>query len=332
MKSWMRQAVVLAGLALGAPAGAATVSDYTSFHVLGDSLSDRGNVYRATFGRVPASPPYWRGRFSNGPVWAEHVEGAFAAEDLPTGNHAWGGAKANRDGDFNPDLAIQARRYRSIDSDRRGERSLVALWAGANDIMGSVGGSDVGIVGRRAANAVGGVAGSLRRSGVGDLMIFNMPDLGVLPAYGDRDDLSLSATLGSRAYNRQLGRQVAGLRAAGANVTVVNAYGLLAAVIADPTRFGLRNTDTPCLSDGERCSPRQAAQRAFWDDQHPSRVLHEGLADAALRALAATPASSVAVAASPAPVPLPAPAALLAGAMLWLGVAARRRRRASPCP
>ena len=75
--------------------------------------------------------------------------GAFAARGLPTGDHAWGGARASRAGRFNPDLAYQATRYRLIDEDRRGDRPLVALWAGANDIMGSVGGTDVRSMMRR---------------------------------------------------------------------------------------------------------------------------------------------------------------------------------------
>jgi outer membrane lipase/esterase len=328
VRRWIGRAVVVAGLLLAAPAGAAPITDYTSFHVLGDSLSDRGNIYRATFGAIPQSPPYWHGRFSNGPVWADYVIGAFAARDLPTGDHAWGGARASRAGRFNPDLAYQATRYRLIDEDRRGDRPLLALWAGANDIMGSVGGADVAISGRRAARAVGATAASLALSGVDDFLIFNMPDLGLLPRYNGRNDLALSASLGTRAYNRELGLQIAGLRAEGTNVTGVNAFWLLNAVVAHPRRFGVRNTETPCLGeDGALCGPVQARVRAFFDDRHPNRVLHQRLSGIALAAIAAAPApAGVAVAAAaPAPVPLPAPALLLGGALLWLGLLRHRR-------
>jgi outer membrane lipase/esterase len=319
VRRWIGRAVVVAGLLLAAPAGAAPITDYTSFHVLGDSLSDRGNIYRATFGAIPQSPPYWHGRFSNGPVWAEHVAAVFATHGLPTGNHAWGNARAA--GSFSPDLAWQARRYRLLDEDRRGDRPLVALWAGANDIMGSVG-ANVWISGHRAARAVGATAGSLVSSGVDDFLIFNMPDLGLLPLYNGRDDLALSASRGTRAYNRELGRQIAGLRAEGANVVGVNAFWLMNAVVAHPRRFGVRDTETPCLNDGVHCGPYQARIRAFFDDKHPNRILHAGLGDRALAATAAAPApAEVAVAAAaPAPVPLPAPALLLGGALLWLGV------------
>lgn len=38
--------------------------------VFGDGDSDNGNSYAAT--QIPASPPYWKGRASNGPVWTEY--------------------------------------------------------------------------------------------------------------------------------------------------------------------------------------------------------------------------------------------------------------------
>ena len=45
MMGLVRTAALGLGLGCALPAGAATV-DYTSFHVLGDSLSDVGNVWR----------------------------------------------------------------------------------------------------------------------------------------------------------------------------------------------------------------------------------------------------------------------------------------------
>src|SRR4051794_146985 len=50
--------------------------------VFGDSLSDVGNVSAATGGAVPASPPYFHGRFSNGPVYAETLAEYVGAAPL----------------------------------------------------------------------------------------------------------------------------------------------------------------------------------------------------------------------------------------------------------
>lgn len=40
--------------------------------VFGDSVSDNGNVYKLTDKQWPPAK-YYKGRFSNGPVWAERV-------------------------------------------------------------------------------------------------------------------------------------------------------------------------------------------------------------------------------------------------------------------
>jgi len=51
---------------------------------------DNGNgTFTLTNGRIPSSPPYFEGRFSNGPVWNEYL-----ADDLgiPLINRAFGGA------------------------------------------------------------------------------------------------------------------------------------------------------------------------------------------------------------------------------------------------
>ena len=42
----------------------------------GDSLSDMGNAKDSIL-NVPDVPPYWQGRFSNGPVWIEYVSQAY---------------------------------------------------------------------------------------------------------------------------------------------------------------------------------------------------------------------------------------------------------------
>jgi len=60
---------VLTVAAAGAMASAASAQTYGRLVVFGDSLSDNGNLY-AISGQ-PTSPPYFQGRFSNGPVFTE---------------------------------------------------------------------------------------------------------------------------------------------------------------------------------------------------------------------------------------------------------------------
>ncbi len=331
----LRRLAIVALLAIGVPglANAATYNGYTSFHVLGDSLSDSGNIDGATAGIVPGSPPYWNGRFSNGPVWADRVINAFRRAGAPTGNHAWGGAKARTDFDGIPDLALQASQYRLIDRDRRGDRPLLALWAGGNDILKGVGKPGIRSVGRRAADAVARAAGSLSRAGVDDFLFFYLPDLGQIPRNVRRGPEAVaSATAGTRAFNQQLNLRITELRDDGLNVRRVNTYKFFNNLLADPEAFGVSDPTTPCLgSDGSVCTREESLARVFFDSIHPNSVVHKRLAEIALGYIgtpspAATTLTAPAMAqASIAPVPLPAPVLLLLAGLAGLGLAARRR-------
>ena len=54
-------------------AGQLAAAPFSSLYVFGDSLSEMGNVFAATHHLIPSDPPYFRGRFSKGPVWVEHL-------------------------------------------------------------------------------------------------------------------------------------------------------------------------------------------------------------------------------------------------------------------
>jgi len=317
---------------LAEPAGAATLN-YSSFHVLGDSLSDVGNVWRATFERIPESPPYYRGRFSNGPVWADRVADAFRDADLPTGNHAWGGSNVVGGGIDVPDLAMQGVRYRSLGDDRIGDRPLVAIWSGGNDVLDIAGQSGVRRTARDVAERLGDVASRLRRSGTRDFVILNLPDIGAIPEFRDDPADGRSATRATRAFNRELNAQIAALRDDGARVRKVNVYELFNDLLAHPRRYGIGNTTTPCLDeDDDPCTRRQGRRRAFFDDIHPNRVVHRHVAEAVMARIG--PSVAVAAAApAPAAVPLPPAVGMLLAGVLALvatsaAAAARARRRA----
>lgn len=328
---------LLAGaLALALSGGAAEavpLDAFSSFYVLGDSLSDNGNAYDASFGLVPESPPYWNGRFTNGPNWFDRVARAFRKQGVDTGNFAFGGAKARTDRDGIPDLKVQLGEYAALGPRDIGGRPLVALWAGGNDVLQADGGFRA--LGKSAADSVGDVARSLARAGVGDIMILNLPDIGSVPSANGSPRESRQATAASRAFNRELDRQVARLTDNGVNVYSVDVHALFSALIAHPRRFGVSNVTTPCLDDDDNpCTPRQERQRAFFDSTHPSTIVHGHIAAAARDALRGGGASGVAIAATTAaapvtiaPVPLPATGLLLLAGVGGLGLAGFVRRR-----
>ncbi len=79
----------LLALAIASPA-LATGGSFTNMYILGDSLSDQGNLYLAIesiFGEgngIPTSDHYWQGRFANGENWADILSDRLAIQLAPS--------------------------------------------------------------------------------------------------------------------------------------------------------------------------------------------------------------------------------------------------------
>jgi len=71
--------LVLAAFAFVLSGSAVPAGRINQIVVFGDSLSDSGNLFAATMGTTPP-PPYYQGRFSNGPVWVEDLAGRLGVE------------------------------------------------------------------------------------------------------------------------------------------------------------------------------------------------------------------------------------------------------------
>jgi len=107
----------------------------------GDSLSDNGNLYKLLLHFLPKSPPYFNGRFSNGPTWSEHVSKYYYDKySVGTSNYAVGGATAifhmpTPEFVTPATLEIEVDKYLidSLFSDR--SKSLYVIWIGDNDYM-----------------------------------------------------------------------------------------------------------------------------------------------------------------------------------------------------
>jgi outer membrane lipase/esterase len=328
-----RTAILAAGIAAASamPAAAATLSDtYSSFLVFGDSLSDPGNLYAATGGGSPASPPYFNGRFSNGPVWAESVTAEFLSAGVASANFAFGGARAIANADGIPDF--DAQRFLFATSGLpAGDRPLASVFFGANDLFGAIEAdaaapdavARIGAAAVSVADAVGAGVRALSASGVGDIVLWNLPDLGRTPLYTlfappGVSDLGTFATV---TFNTRLAGIADALRAEGIRVSEVDTFSLLNAAISDPAAFGFANTVLPCLfptagaaaafGQPQVCAPATAEGRLFFDAVHPNSVGH-ALLEADFREIA--------------PIPLPAGGLMLAGALLaFAGLGLRRR-------
>lgn len=315
-------------------ASATPLQYFTNLTIFGDSLSDPGNLFAATGGFIPPSPPYFDGRVSNGPVWAEYIAEGFTKRNLGEANYAYAYARAlpaNPNlppsavlplGLDVPDLPDQIGLFQLDPTKNLGARPLASLWFGANDIFfnGIPSGDPVG-VGVAASNAVADGALQLASLGFKDFLVFNLPDIGGTPAFSlFKPDEKQLATEASDAFNLNLGTRVDGLREAGLNVIEVDMYALFRDLLGNPDKYGVNDVTLPCLFPSPEaaaafnqpllCQGEPQDGRAFFDQVHPNRVIQQQIADQVGELIA--------------PVPLPATALLMFAGLGGL-VAMRRR-------
>src|SRR5579885_2576449 len=141
MKGLTTCSVIIFGLACVGSAYSAPFSDVV---VYGDSLSDNGNLFAVSslLGMpTPPSPPYFQGRFSNGPVSVENVANFFGA---PLLDFAFGGATTGLCDEGDGGSVTSMKVLPGITSQFAGSinqitpiasNSLFIVWGGPDDLL-----------------------------------------------------------------------------------------------------------------------------------------------------------------------------------------------------
>lgn len=276
--SLLRIISIAASLAVLAPPLHGTA---TSVIIFGDSMSDTGNVQNAT-GTVP-NADYFDGRYTNGPVWIEYEaarRGLPAADLLPWTeggrNFAYGGAETGPGTSSlgTPNIGTQIGYFQSL-SVTLNDNDLVVLWAGSNDLLFGDTSDPGALIGGMVGNMSGNIT-TLIGEGATNFYIPNLPDLSKTPL-----GLSLANPAGLQAlvmgYNDALEGALASLESANPGVSfyLLDAFGILNGVIADPGSEGFINTTTPAYSGVSSGPPGQPLiddpnTSIWWDAVHPT--------------------------------------------------------------
>lgn len=178
--------------------------------MFGDSLSDNGNLYAFMDHQLPQSPPYFEGRFSNGPVWIERLVATYFPSDPSAHlfNYAFGGAGVLDDNadDVLFTLKREVDSYLLTHQDKASEDSLFVVWIGSNNYLGMPSEVEETL---KMVNA--GITSSLKRladKGAKHILVLNLPDLGRSPAAIEFDSIEMM-TYFSTQHNQALDKTMA---------------------------------------------------------------------------------------------------------------------------
>jgi phospholipase/lecithinase/hemolysin len=293
---------------------------YDSIVSFGDSLSDVGNVYAATNGAQPASP-YFNGRYSNGPNWADDLAKALhlplAPSSSPGGtDFAWGGAttgspdSTNKDGV--PTFETQVGQYLGATGGHASPNALYTFSIGANDLFSIIAGvatvaATPGVTPEQVQEAVAAAAGyaaeaaqvvvveagALRAAGATDLVLFDVPDLSKTPAMqGVGADFAAFVQGLSYGFDQAVSTGLDGVT--GLKVFDLDTFALIDSVVANPLAYGFTDVTHACYvgpytGGGTECASPDS--HLFWDSVHPSAAAGKIIAGDALAAVAPEPSS-----------------------------------------
>jgi phospholipase/lecithinase/hemolysin len=283
--------VMAAGVVVSMVSGAALAkSPKNQVFVIGDSLSDPGNLFTLT-GFFPPSPPYAH-RNCNGPVWTEYFSTDMA---VPVDSRAYGGALSGifdfggeNVSNFNtvqyypyfpglPGVSEEIDGLIAASPGRLNKDALYVIWAGANDfflgltLMEQSGNPDA--LTATLEQTLANIADSIHRlsaAGARHFAIGNMPDIGLTPFAKDLapgDPELFSYVIGM--FNEQLAQVLANLPEGWAETMVIlDTYEIMQAVYDKPELFNLTNVTEACLTAGGICS--EPEKYLFWDSVHPT--------------------------------------------------------------
>lgn len=227
---------------------------------MGDSLSDNGNLYQLLFKAIPKSPPYYQGRFSNGPTWAEQVGKYYYDKyKIDSSNYAYGGASASLHSIFKNvpiTLTTEVNTYllHSLLTDK--SQVLYVIWIGSNDYLFNEDQDANQLTDAVVKNIVTEIT-TLIKLGGQHFLIFNVPDLGKTP-YGQQHHTADKLTYLAQLHNQKLANALGAIKIKNPTVKMasIDVFFLLNDLLQNTEKYNqlygehITNTTTACWAGG----------------------------------------------------------------------------------
>ena len=250
---------------------------FSDFITFGDSLADVGNVFLITQGALPASPPYFNGRFSNGELVPEIIAeelGLSASTPSLTGgnNYAFGGAETGSglSEEGSPNVGEQINFYLATDAPTATDVFFIA--AGSNNFLPNIN-AEIRIENIPTPESVlQGLTDNittLANAGAENFIIPNLTLLGEAPPFANLPDLSQALNARTNDYNTLLDAELDELEdQLGVNIVELDVASEVAKIQANPGNFGLTNITTPALNTTIGAVVPKPEEYLWWDEFH----------------------------------------------------------------
>ncbi|MBA3660975.1 MAG: SGNH/GDSL hydrolase family protein [Gammaproteobacteria bacterium] len=245
----------------------------------GDSLTDNGNLYKKFLKIIPKSPPYYKGRFSNGMTWAEGLGDRYYKKYYSSYKvYAVGGATAiyhHPNGKFiaPSTLTAQVNDYLLDSNFQDKSKVLFAVWIGANDYMFDEK-ADGEVVSTKVTEQIATSIKTLISKGGKSFVVLNLPDLAKSPFAQNNNKSSERLSELSQLHNKKLLKVMEELKNANPQIKIIyiNLFDMLNDVIANPAKYNkkyngnITDTTTACWKGGY-----------FFQDQNQKDELKQAL-------------------------------------------------------
>lgn len=268
--------------------------------VFGDSLSDTGNLYDAMWQQLPLSPPYFKGRFSDGPVWVEWLPKYLAKDEkaFEVENYAFGGAVVLDDGGVEFEgayltLTSQVDAYFLKHKDKlTHDGVLYIILMGGNDYIAPEEQTTARV--DAVVSKISAEAARLAADGAKFILVGNVPDLGKSPLAREQELEVLLSDISSQ-HNLKLLQRVDVLKQSYPKTDWLffDIHQFFMDAVSHPEKYDFEYASEPCIHlDGESLMKSSVMQLAahpgllyqtqlncdkylFFDAAHPTRRGHE---------------------------------------------------------
>ena len=252
---------------------------FSNLVVFGDSLSDTGNLFNATEGLIPPSPPYFEGRFSNGDLAVEAIADSLelsGSESFFIGgsNYAFGGAKTGdgtsvTQGVDVPNLGEQIELYLSTQTPT--ETDLFYVYGGGNDFIDTVSqGQTIPNPEDVVDNIITHIT-ELAERGAKTFIVPNLPPLGNIPLFSGQQEAQALLDVITDEFNQLIDTELDAI-AAELGVTIIEPdfNSITEEILTNPDEFGFTNTTAPVLDLNSGTLIGNPDEFFFWDLVHPT--------------------------------------------------------------